>query len=146
MKGGIKRILDSPARSSLEICTMKSGKTCSTDMLLAHVTRSSKARTICLCPHSSSQWLVAWNERRIKGIGKESRGTRNMQHFALVYTYLLVDVREGMGPVVMFSELWGFHLPGLPAWLMPMPSLSRVSWKWTNFCRMVWRWICQAAH
>lgn len=50
-----------------------------------------------------------------------------MQHFALVYTYLLVDVREGKGPVVMFSELWGFHLPGLPAWLMPMPSLSTES-------------------
>jgi len=126
---------------------MKSGKTCSAALLLAHVRRSSKARTTCLCPHSSRRWEVAWNERRIKGIGKKICGNRKTQHFALVDIRLLVDLREGKGSVVMFSELWGFHLPGLPACLNAAAfSKHSVPWKWMNFCRVAWRWICQAAH
>lgn len=50
-------------------------------------------------------------------MGKEICGNHKTQHFALVDIYLLLDAREGKGAVVMFNELWGFHLPGLSACL-----------------------------
>lgn len=112
---------------------MKSGKT-SVALLSAHVRRSPNARTTCLCPHSSSWWEVAWNERRIKGMGKEICGNRKTRDFALVDIYLLVDAREGKGAVSCSMNSGAFICLGcLPAW-MPLPSLSTVyhESEWTS--------------
>lgn len=142
---GIKCIKDSLAWSSLYICTMKSGKTCSAALLSACVRRSSKAKTTCVCPHASSWWKALWNERTIRVIPTEICSNCKMQHFALVDIHLLADVKgwkEAMSNSV--KPEGGFHLPQLPDCLCL--HSAQTTMKENGFCGVACRWICQAAH
>lgn len=125
---GIKCIKDSLAWSSLYICTMKSGKTCSAALLSACVRRYSKAKTTCLYSHASSWWKALWNERTIRVIPKEICSNCKMQHFALVDAHLLTDVK-GWKEAMSSSVKPGGAFICLSCLIASAFSLQSVPWK-----------------
>lgn len=117
--------------SSLEICSVKSGKSCSAAVLSTHVRFPRQEPPICVhVPPADRKWQEM--KRKLKWLVRKSAAATGPR--TVPCRYGLACGCEGRErAVVLFSGFCGFHLPGLPAWVpLPSPQTVHHEREWTS--------------